>query len=71
MQSNQALPGVVVRVREGNRRPGLDGMLGTVTQTFGHPSHVAIDVLLDNGRQELFWPNQLDAVGEVTGAESG
>ena len=70
MQSNEALPGVVVRVREGQRRPQFAGMLGTITQTFGHPDYTAVDVLLEDGRAELFWHHQLDMAEEANGAES-
>jgi hypothetical protein len=70
LQSNQALPGVVVRVREGHRKPQFDGMLGTIKKTFGHPDYTAVDVLLEDGRAELFWHHQLDMVEETTGAES-
>lgn len=70
MQSNLARPGVVVRVREGYRKPQFDGMLGTITQTFGHPDYTAVDVLLEDGRAELFWHHQLDIAEEAAGAES-
>ena len=64
LESNEARPGVMVRVREGYRKSEFDGMLGTVKQTFGHPDYVAVDVQLDNGRLELFWPHQLDKLDE-------
>ena len=69
MQSNEARRGVIVRVREGYRKPEFDGMLGTIKQTFGHPDYVAVDVQLDNGRVELFWHHQLDKVEEATEAK--
>jgi hypothetical protein len=70
LRSDQALPGVMVRVREGQRSPQFDGMLGTITQTFGHPDYAAVNALLEDGRAELFWHHQLDMVEEITGAES-
>jgi hypothetical protein len=48
LKSYEARPGVMVRVREGHLKPELDGMLGTIKQTFGHPDYAAVDVLLDN-----------------------
>ena len=64
MESNEARPGVMVRVREGYRKSEFDGMLGTVKQTFGHPDYVAVDVQLVNGGLELFWHHQLDKLDE-------
>jgi hypothetical protein len=64
LESNEAHPGLMVRVREGYRKREFDGMLGTVKQTFGNPDYVAVDVQLDNGRLELFWHHQLDKLDE-------
>ena len=60
MKSYEARPGVMVRVRKGHRKSELEGMLGTIKQTFGHPDYAAVDVLLDNGQLELFWYHQLE-----------
>jgi hypothetical protein len=62
LQSHEAQPGIRVRVKDGHRKPEYDGVLGTIKQRYGHPEYVALDVLLDDGRLELFWFHQLDAV---------
>jgi hypothetical protein len=60
LESHEARPGMLVRVREGYRKSEFDGMLGTVKRTFGHPDYAAVDVKLEDGRLELFWHHQLD-----------
>lgn len=62
MRSHEALPGTVVRVREGYRKPELEGMSGIIEQCWGSPEYVALDVRLEDGRSELFWFHQLDTV---------
>ena len=56
------LPGTQVRVREGYRKPELVGMRGVVEKRWGGPDYAALDVRLEDGRWELFWVHQLDAV---------
>ena len=46
--------GMRVRVAEDARRPGFEGMFGTVKGSFGDPEYPALDVQLENGRLELF-----------------
>ena len=53
-------PGTMVRVREGHRRPELEGMGGIIEQCWGSPDYLAVDVRLEDGRSELFWFHQLD-----------
>ena len=60
IESYEARPGTVVRVREGHRRPELEGMGGTIEQCWGSPDYLALDVRLKDGRSELFWFHQLD-----------
>jgi hypothetical protein len=62
MESQAARPGTAVRVKEGYRRPELEGMSGTVEQCYGSPDYLALDVRLEDGRSELFWFHQLDTV---------
>jgi hypothetical protein len=66
LESHEACPGVMVRVREGYRKSEFDGMLGTVKRTFGHPDYAAVDVELEDGRLKLFWHHQLDITDNVT-----
>ena len=62
MRSYEPQPGTLVRVKEGNRRSGFVGMLGTVEHRWGHPDHPALDVRLADGRLELFWFHELEKV---------
>lgn len=63
LASHEVRSGMVVRVVEDERRPEYEGMLGTVKGSFGDPGYPALDVRLENGRLELFWFYQLEAVG--------
>ena len=60
MESYEACPGTAVRVREGYRKPELEGMGGTIEQCWGSPDYLVVDVRLEDGRSELFWFHQLD-----------
>jgi hypothetical protein len=60
MQSHEAHPGVAVRVKEGYRKSGFGGLLGTVEQSWGHPDFPALDVRFEDGRSELFWFHELE-----------
>ena len=62
MMSQEALIGMRVRVRESLLRPELRGGVGTITGRWGSPDYVALDVLLDDGRSELFWHHELEDV---------
>lgn len=62
MQSHEARPGTVVWVREGYRKPELEGMSGIIEQCWGSPDYIALDVRLEDGSSELFWFHQLDTV---------
>ncbi len=64
VKSQEARPGKVVRVREGYRRPELEGMRGTVRKCWGSPEYRALDIELEDGRSELLWFHQVEAVGE-------
>jgi hypothetical protein len=62
VQSHEARPGTAVRVKEGYRRPELEGMGGTIEHCWGSLDYLALDVRLEDGRSELFWFHQLDTV---------
>lgn len=64
MERYEARPGTVVRVREGHWKADLAGMLGTVQQCWGGSEHAAVDVLMEDGRVELFWLPNLGVVEE-------
>jgi hypothetical protein len=65
LQSHEALIGARVRVLETDRRAGLRGMLGTIEHRWGHPEYLALDVRLDDGRLELFWPRGLESAEQA------
>jgi hypothetical protein len=64
LQANEARIATVVRVRDGHRRRQFAGMRGTVRHLWGPSEHAAVDVLLEDGRSELFWLSDLSVVDE-------
>ena len=64
MQANEARRGAVVRVRDGHWKSRFSGMRGTVQHLWGSAEHAAVDVLLEDGRSELFWLPDLSVVDE-------
>jgi len=64
VQANEARRGTVVRVREGHWKSQFASMRGTVQHLWGSSEHAAVDVLLEDGRSELFWLPDLSVVNE-------
>jgi hypothetical protein len=64
IEGYEARRGTVVRVREGHWKTDFAGMRGTVQKCWGQSEHAAVDVLMEDGRLELFWLPNLDAVDE-------
>ena len=64
MDWHEARRGTVVRVREGHWKTEFAGMRGTIRECWGRSEHAAVDVLMEDGRQELFWLPNLDAADE-------
>jgi hypothetical protein len=62
MISEEALVGTRVRVRESLLDSDLQGRLGTIMGRWGEPEYVALDVLLDDGKTQLFWHHELEEV---------
>ncbi len=63
MLSEEAQIGKRVRVREDARLgPTLPASVGTIKKRWGDPSYTALDVLLDDGTQQLFWHHELEEV---------
>jgi len=58
LESHEARTGTVVQVLDGGKRPGK-GCVGKVERTFGHPSHLAMDVRFEDGSVELYWYHEL------------
>ncbi len=63
MLSEEALVGMRVRVRSSPSRAELRGLEGAITARWGNPDYVALDVLLDDGRTQLFWHHELEEAG--------
>ena len=64
MLSEEALVGTRVRVRDSLLRADLRGLEGTITRRWGHPEYVALDVLLGDGRTQLFWHHELEEIAQ-------
>jgi hypothetical protein len=63
MRSLEASPGMLVRVKADHWKSEFGGMLGVIEESWGSPEYAALDVRLEDGRSELFWFHELDAVG--------
>ena len=55
-----------VKVSDSLLRADLRGLEGTIARRWGSPHYVALDVLLENGRSELFWHHELEEIEGVT-----
>jgi len=44
------------------RRSEWRGLTGTVTQKWGDATYLALDVLLEDGRTQLFWHHELEDI---------
>ena len=65
MQPHEALIEMRVRVLESDRRAELREMFGTIEHRFGGPKYLALDVLLDDVRLELFWARGLESAEQA------
>ena len=63
MLSEAARIGKRVRIRRDHRSAPLRGLVGTIEKGWGNPDYVALDVMLDDGRSELFWHHELEEIG--------
>ncbi len=61
MTSEEARPGMRVRISDDHRRPALRGLVGTIKRRYGESTYLALEVLFENGRSELFWHHELNA----------
>ena len=64
MKWYEARRGAVVRIRERHWKSQFAGMRGTVQKCWGNSEHAAVDVLLEDGRSEIFWLPDLFVVDE-------
>jgi hypothetical protein len=62
LEAYEARRGTVVRVREDHWKGEFGGMLGTIQWRSGQSEHAVVEVLLEDGRLELFWPLNLEAI---------
>ena len=63
MRSEEARIGVRVRVSESGRRSEWRGLTGTISEKWGNPSYLALDVRMEDGREQLFWHHELEEIG--------
>ncbi len=60
MRSQEAVVGKRVQVRQGPGRREFREASGTITQRYGAPDYVALDVEFGDGSHELFWHHELE-----------
>jgi hypothetical protein len=64
MRSEEAQIGARVRVSDSGLHSELRGLMGTVSGLWGHPEYLALDVLLEDGRTQLFWHHELEEIAQ-------
>ena len=64
MEAYEARRGTMVLVREGHWKTVFAGMYGTIQKVLGNSEYAVVDVLLEDGRLELFWLSDLSVVDE-------
>ena len=62
MTSEEAVIGARVRVDESGWRSEWHGLTGTISRRWGNPEYLALDVLLEDGRTQLFWHHELEEI---------
>jgi hypothetical protein len=62
MTSEEAVIGARVRVGESGSRSEWWGLTGTISGRWGNPEYLALDVLLQDGRTQLFWHHELEGI---------
>ena len=55
-----------VKVSDSLLRADLRGLEGTIAEGWGSPGFLAFEVLLEDGRSELFWQYELEEIEGVT-----
>jgi hypothetical protein len=64
VEGEQARIGARVRVGESGLRAEWRGLTGTISGRWGHPEYPAFDVIMEDGRSQLFWHHELERVPE-------
>ena len=69
MRSEEAVIGARVRVSEesGHRCSEWRGLTGTIGARWGKPEYLALDVVLEDGRTQLFWHHELEEIVKEIG----
>ena len=62
--SDETRIGKRVRVRADHHTENWSGQKGPIARSWGDPTYSALDVLLDDGRLELFWHYELEEIAE-------
>jgi len=62
MVSEEATIGARVRVGESGWRSEWRGLTGTISARWGNPEYLALDLLLEDGRTQLFWHHELEGI---------
>ncbi len=70
MRSEDARPGVQVRVLDAAKRGGR-GRIGTIEHTYGHLSYRAMEVRFEDGSAELYWYYELERIEECADSAKG
>ena len=64
MRSEEARIGAKVMVGKAGLGSEWQGLAGTITGKWGNPQYLALDVLLEDGRTQLFWHHELEEIAE-------
>jgi hypothetical protein len=65
VRSEEAVIGARVRVgEESGLRSEWRGLTGTISARWGNPEYLALEVVLQGGRTQLFWHHELEEIGE-------
>ena len=62
MRSEQARIGASVRVSGSGWRSAWWGLTGTISAKWGNPEYLALDVVLEDWRTQLFWHHELEEI---------
>jgi predicted Ser/Thr protein kinase len=62
LQAYDARRGTVVRVKDAHWKSEFRGMHGTIQWLSGQSEHAVVEVLLEDGRRELFWLPNVEAI---------
>ena len=67
MRSEEAVIGAKVMVADSGWRSEWRGLTGTISARWGDPEYLALDVVLEAGRTQLFWHHELEEIVKEIG----